>query len=263
MQKKYLFIFFIVITALIFCFGFSGKLFAQNASSTTEINAEILSNVWYSTTIINEGDNIIIYAGFQNHSGKSLSGNAGFFVDDLQISKVPFTALPKSLIKLETPYLAIKGNHTTQVKILDIGNLLASETEKASLAVKYQVTTSDILNTAGDVVNNVTNVVNNYADNLANYVESLKQPVTDVTTQNTDSSTTKTPAQIAQEKLTGKVLGVSTENLGSTTTSGQKTATNWGIYFYNMFLDALAFIIRHWIWTLVIIVIFVVYLTLR
>ncbi len=263
MQNKYLLNFSIIITVLIFSFGFFGKSFAQTASSTDTINAEILSNIWYSTTTVNEGDNIFIYAGFQNHSGKSLSGNAGFYIDDLQISKVPFTASPKSLIKLETPYLAVRGNHIVYVKVLDIGDLLGSVTEKASLAVKYQVTTSDVLNTASNVVNNITNTVNNYADNLANYVEGLKQPTTDVTTQNNDSTIVKTPAQIAQEKLTGKVLGVSTENIENASTSIQKTAVGWGTYILNWLLDALAFIIRHWAWTLVIIMIFVVYLTLR
>ena len=80
---------FLLITA-VFLFGFSVITFAESSTSTIQINAEILSNIWYSTTTVNEDDIINIYAGFQNHSTKNLSGTAGFFVDDIQYNNQKF-----------------------------------------------------------------------------------------------------------------------------------------------------------------------------
>jgi len=266
---------FLVIVTLLFSFGFCTKTFAQATSTTSLINAEILNNVWYSTTTINEGDNINIYAGFQNHYNKNLSGTAGFFVDGVQIGKEDFTANSKSLIKLETKYTAVRGEHTVQVKILDIDNLLASETEKKSLSVKYQITTIEIMNNVQNVTNNVIDTVDVYAQKAADYVESLKQPTENTATTNNNNfsvsspsnSTTqpKTLAQIAQEKLTGQVLGTSTENIRATETQNniQKDTTSWKTYFHNLFLDILAFLLRRWVWTFIAILLFILYLTLK
>ena len=131
MQRR--FILNIVIFSAIIFSTFSIKAFAQVSSSTELINAEILTNIWYSTTTVSENDNISIYAGFQNHSTKNLSLTAGFFVDDIQISKADYVASPKSLIKLETKYTAIRGSHTSQIKILDIAEVGGSTISKLSI----------------------------------------------------------------------------------------------------------------------------------
>ncbi|MCX6717716.1 MAG: hypothetical protein NTU76_03515 [Candidatus Taylorbacteria bacterium] len=263
---------FLFITA-VFLFGFSAVTFAESSTSTGQINAEILSNIWYSTTTVNENDIINIYAGFQNHSIKNLSGTAGFFIDDIQISKMNFVASPKSLIKLQSEYKAVRGDHTSQVKILDIveiggsilnklstENLLAKETEKNSLKVEYKITKEEVVKIAGNVASNVIKVIDTQAEKLADYVESLK----DKTTETSESSSvSKTSEQIAQEKLTGKVLGISDENTTDTQNEGQDSQTNKKFSFYNMFLDILAFLLRHWIWVLVVVIILVVYLAFR
>jgi hypothetical protein len=263
---------FFIITA-IFLFGFSAITFAETSSTTQQINAEILSNIWYSTTTVNEDDIINIYAGFQNHSIKNLSGTAGFFVDDIQISKMNFVASPKSLIKLESKYEAKRGNHISQVKILDIAeiggsilnklsteNLLVKETEKNSFKVEYQMTKEEVVKIAGNVASNVIKVIDTQAEKLADYVESLKDKTIDASDS---SSVSNTPEQIAQEKLTGKVLGISDENTTDTQNEEKDDQTNKKFSFYNMFLDILAFLIRHWIWVLVFIVILVVYLAFK
>jgi hypothetical protein len=271
-MKKRVLLNFFIITA-IFLFGFSAITFAESSTSTGQINAEILSNIWYSTTTVNEDDIINIYAGFQNHSTKNLSGTAGFFVDDIQISKMNFVASPKSLIKLQSEYKAVRGNHTSQVKILDIAeigvnilnklsieNLLAKESERNSFKVEYQMTKEEVVKIAGNVASNVIKVIDTQAEKLADYVESLKDKAIDTL----DSlSVSKTPEQIAQEKLTGRVLGISDENIGDTQNGGQDNQTNKKFSFYNMFLDILAFLIRHWIWVLMVVVMLVVYLAFR
>ena len=275
MQKRFL-TNLIIVSTIIFSI-FSIKVYAQVSSSTELINAEILTNVWYSTTTINENDNISIYAGFQNHSIKNLSLTASFFIDNVQISKADYVASPKSLIKLTASYIAIKGEHTAQVKILDIAevggsnisklsieNLLAKESEKNSFNVVHQITQEEIIKTAKDIANTVADTVskttdsvvktiNTQAEKLATYVESLKTPA------GVSSSDSKTPEQIAKEKITGKVLGISTEKTDST----QNSQPSKSFSITNTLLDALAFIIRHWIWTLAVVVVIVLFFTFK
>lgn len=241
-------------------FGFYNNTFAQTTPTTQTINAEILSNIWYSTTTVNEKDIIKIYAGFQNHSDKDLSGTAGFYVDDIEIYKSDFTASPKSLIKLEASYIAVRGTHKAQAKILSIkesqtdstttlsvGNLLASESEKNSFDVKYQITPQTILDQAGDIANTVVNTTNTYANKLANYVDSLKTP-----TENLVSTTT--PSLNTKEPLQGEVLGTSTKAV---------IPNKSGFSFYNTFLSVLSFLIRHWAWVLGVIFLIIVYSMIR
>jgi len=272
MQKKSIFNYLIIVVVLFFIFSI--KAFAETASSTTQINAEVLTNIWYSTTTINEGDNINIYAGFQNHSTKNLSLTAGFFVDDVQIEKADYVASPKSLIKLSATYSAVKGGHTAQVKILDIAevggsnidklsvdNLLAKESEKNGFNVIHQITQQEVINTAKGIVNtvadtvskttnNVVQAIDTQANKLADYVESLKQPASQV------SSSTGT-------KITGKVLGISTENTSNVRAATKNSQPINGFSITNMLLDALSFIIRHWIWTLIIVIVVVLFISFR
>jgi len=236
----------LVISVLFLCFGFYNNVFAQSASTTNVINAEVLYNVWYSTTTVNEGDEINIYAGFQNHSGENISGSAGVFVDNIQISKVDFTTNPRSLIKLEAVYTAVRGEHIVQIKILDIKNLLASETEKKKLSVKYQITSADVLNSAKKVTNSIIDIIDIYTAKAADYVENLKQPVENSDIVSNSSSSTSIETQ-----------STNTQN------DEQITATNWKTYSYNLLLDIVAFLLRHWVWTFSAVILFVLYLTLR
>ena len=219
-------------------FGFFSFASAQTSASANPLNAELLSNIWYSTTTINENDQINIYAGFQNHSDKNLSGTAGFYVDNLEINKIKFSISPKSLIKLDSPYEALSGNHTVQVKILDlnevqgnstlplsVNDLLAFESEKSGLNVKYKITKDIILNKVNTIANTIVNSIDKSTENLANLVEDLKKP----------------------ETPTSKVLGASTGS--PQTTKDNKAGT--GFSFLNTSIDILAFLLRHWIWTFV------------
>jgi len=256
---------FLAIFVLFLCFGFYTNAFAQSASTTSVINAEVLYNVWYSTTTVNEGDEINIYAGFQNHSGENVSGTAGFFVDSTQLSKVSFTTSPKSLIKLEAKYTAVRGEHIVQVKILDIKNLLASETEKKGLSVKYQITSADVLNSAQKVTNSIINIIDTYTTRAADYVENLKQPAenSDIASDDSSSTSSKIAAKIYKKSTEG-VSGTSIETQSTDTqNSGQMTTTNWKTYSYNLLLDIVAFLLRHWVWTFSSVIIFILYLTLR
>ena len=265
MKKSFLFNF-TAITAVLFL-SFSIKVFADTATTTELINAEILSSVWYSTTTINENDSINIYAGSQNHSQNNLSGAVGFFVDNVQISKTDFISAPKTLLKLEARYVAKRGAHNAQAKILDIAeidantsdnlsvdNLLSKETEKNNFSVKYVITKEEIINNTNNMINNILNTVNIEAEKAANYVENLKEPSGDISSD----SVSKTLNSIVQNKIVGKVLGTNIEN----TDNAEKSSGNY-FSIKNILLDGLAFVIRNWIWSLIIVVIAVLFISFK
>lgn len=219
------------------------------ASSADQINAEILSNVWYSTTTINAGDTISIYAGFQNHSENNFSGTAAFYVDDLEIKKIDFTSNSKSLIKLEAQYKVVAGSHIVQVKILNVNNLLETETEKKDLIATQPATKETSLEQVMSVANKVTDTANHYADTLANYVESFKTP-----TQNSLDSVVKANTLIPNQNLQGEVLGISTKNIPIIKNSASNSP------FLNPIIDLAVFFIKHWVWVLFAILLFILYL---
>lgn len=249
----------IFLIVLFTTFGISNSAFAQTASSSEIINAEILSDLWYSTTTINAKDIITIYAGFQNHSNKNLSGTASFYIDDQEIYKSSFLANPKSLTKLETQYLALAGDHKSQVKIteikeilnkseiiLNINNLLSSESEKKNLSVEQKITKEVVLEKAENVANIIVNTTNKYADSLGDYIESFKKP-----TKNTKNSLV-----LKQNNPSGEVLGTSTINIKTKDDEG-------GFSFFNFLLDSTAYLVRHWVWVLSSIFIYIIYSMLR
>ncbi len=246
----------VIVLFWVLFFGFYSIVSAQTPSSNILLNASILSNVWYSTTTINKKDTINIYAGFQNHSTINLSGTAGFYVDDLEINKIKFTSSPKSLVKLESPYTAVSGNHSVQVKILEVhsssdisismNSLQALESEKKGLNVKYEITNEVIIDKATDIANNVVNTIDKYASNLASTVESMKTPF-EKTAKNQISS------QIPKQ---GVILGTSTKAIAPSTNTE-------GFSFYNLCMDILAFLIRKWIWVCTAILFFILYMTFK
>jgi len=263
MFKNYITGCFFVGVVLFSFFGFQTDVFAQTSAGQA-INAEILSDIWYSTTDISEGDKIMIYVGFQNHSDKNLAGTAGFYVDGLEIAKSDFTANLKSLIKLEAPYIAKAGNHKVQIKILSIkeplgnaeailsiNNLLSSETAEKDLNVKRPITREVVLTTAGNIANTVVNTVNKYADKLADYVESQKKP-TEQSNLTSDLITTSSQDKFFQKDT----FGTSTINAVSANDKNKFS-------FYNFFMDILIFLIGHWVWVVVAIFLFIVYSIFR
>ena len=148
---------------------------------------------------------------------------------------------------------------------MSVDNLLAKESEKNSFNVIHQITQQEVINTAKDIANTVADTVSKTTDSvvktidtqaekLATYVESLKTPA------EVSSSDTKTSEQIAKEKTTGKVLGISTENTHSASSTVKNTQS---FSITNILLDALAFIIRHWVWTLIVVIVIVLIISFR
>jgi len=249
-MRKYFVISFFV---LIICF-LTGPInvFAQDASSTpTKINARILPTVWYSTLSVNDGDSIKIYSAIQNNSGINFTGNATFYVDDKEISKVPFSSTVDNLKDISASWLANPGDHSIQVKIstsLPADKILVSyESDKATVSITRNITPEVVQAVAMNTANSIVSNTDTLATALADKIESYKKPVA-----SSNSSVISTNSDVGGKKVgttspkKGSVLGTSTGPVSKSVSSGNNTADS----VFNIVLDALAFLVRNWKWTL-------------
>ncbi len=228
--------------------------FAQGTTlSSTKINARILPTVWYSSLSVNDGDSIKIYAGIQNNSGINFTGTALFLVDDKEISKVSFSSTADSLKDVSVNWVADPGSHNVQVKIstsLNSDKILVSyESDKSSISITRKITTEVVGETALNTANSIVAKADDIASVLADKIESFKKPVRSDDTGVGSNSSSGFAGNIGNRTTidsNGGVLGTST---GPITDFGGKGLNRMDSVF-NMAMDLLAFLIRHWVWTL-------------
>jgi len=256
MSKRY---FALSLLTLVACFSIGTvNTFAQETSvSPTTINARILPTVWYSHLSVNDGDSIKIYAGIQNNSGIDFTGTASFLVDDKKISKVSFSSTADSLKDISTDWIALPGTHNVQVTIdtsLPGDKILVShESDKSTISITRKITADIVGATALNAATSIVVKADDIASVLADQIESFKKPVSPDNTNigtNSSSGSTGNAGNIAtssSKNTNGSVLGTST---GPMANSGGKSLNRMDSVF-NMAMDLLAFLIRHWIWTLV------------
>lgn len=261
-MKKYLAVFFLILT-IWFASG-PLKAFAEAASVVSkQINARILPLVWYSTLSINDGDSIKIYAGIQNNSGINFTGTATFYVDDKDISDSPFTSAGDSLNAVSASWMADPGSHDVQVKIvtsLPSDKILVSyESAKSSINITRKITQEVVQDTIINTISNVISKVDEVAVPLANKIEAFKKPVSAVEGIANQGASVYN----AQQKKNSAVLDVSTGPVSSSDTTINNSSQMDSVF--NMALDGLAFLVKHWLWTLggIILLFLIIKITIR
>lgn len=220
------------------------KVYAQNTTSPTVINARILPTIWYSSLSVKEGESIKIYAGIQNNSNVNFGGVVTFYIDDKEISHTSFSSTIDSLKEISTNWITNSGEHVVQVKIstsLPTDRILVSyESDKSNINIipKVIVPVSDMVKEKVlDTVSNIATKTDSFADDLADKIDSYKKP---------------NPArQGLAEKKTGSVLGVETGPVGvaSSIIKNIKNYNPLGLA-YNFFLTIASFLVRNWRWSL-------------
>ena len=231
---------------------------AQGISGNqTTINARILPTIWYSSLSVTDGDSIKIYAGIQNNSGINFTGIASFLVDDKEISKVSFSSTADSLKDISTDWVADPGSHNVQVKIstsLAVDKILVSnESDKSAISITRKITTEVVGETALNTANSIVAKADDIASVLADKIESLKKPASPGDTNvgaNSPSGSAGNTGNMTTNALKGTngvVLGVSTGHISDSSGKGLGKMDS----VFNMAMDLLAFLVRHWIWTLV------------
>jgi len=248
---------------LVACFSIgASNTFARGTSiGTTTINARILPTVWYSSLSVNDGDSIKIYAGIQNNSGINFTGTASFLVDDKEISNVPFSSTADSLIDISTNWVADPGSHNVQVKIstsLAVDKALVSyESDKSAISITRKITTAVVGETALNAATSIVAKADDIASVLADKIESFKKTVSSDNTNvgaNSSSGSTGNTLNMSTNALNGtngSILGTSTRAINDPINNPGGTSLSKMDSVFNMAMDLLAFIVRHWIWTLV------------
>jgi hypothetical protein len=252
MKKNFPILFFALIFLIFSIFGFSLKVFAQGTAPTT-INARILPTVWYSTLSVNDGDSIKIYAGIQNNSGIDFTGVAAFYVDDKEISSGPFSSTADSLKDVSANWVANPGDHNVQVKISTSLSsdkiLVSSQSDKSAISITQKITPltpEAVETTALNTASNIVSSANALANSLADKIDSFKKPAaSDILSVLGVGK--NNPAQTAPEKQKGSILGISTGPMASPAAPSNNPMNS----VFNLCLDALAFLVRNWKWTLV------------
>ncbi|MFA6227039.1 MAG: hypothetical protein WC631_00970 [Candidatus Paceibacterota bacterium] len=253
MKRALLYIWFISIIFL------TREVFAN----TNQINAGILSSVWYSSININDQDLVKIFGAIQNHSDITFSGIASIFVDDELNSKVNFTSTKDSLLEISGPWKALEGRHSVQIKITEINgvstsSLLSFESDRTSLSITKPITLEVVKENTQKIAENVVQKIDVVANALADKIETYKKP--EVASQSvvaSDPSTGQTATTKTNSEMVGQVLGAETKYQASSSGGLFKYPIVTNIY--NKMIDFFSMIVRNWQITLfVIIILFII-----
>lgn len=235
-MRTYLAVLFLFLASCFSYFSGSKAVFADEIVA----NAGILPTIWYSTTSAYAGDTVTIYGGIQNHSDSDISGTATFYVDTISTGKTSFVSHSESLMEVSYPWHAALGKHTIQIKLTVPMNILSTDSNSTSLTVLAAPIGINLIQLPAAIPAVITKEVNNidsFANSMASTVQSLK------ITSNT-----------ANQKDTIKK--------GTTKDSASALAAISGSTFfktiYNTALDWLIFIIHHWVWTILVILVIIV-----
>lgn len=191
------------------------------AETLPTVNAGVVSDVWYSSPDIREGDMIKIYSGIYNSSNIKIIGNASYFIDSQEVQKVWFTSEPKSLIQIEAPWTALAGDHNVQVKVsTSTANLSKAESSEGWISVQRRITKESLQKDTQNIIDKAVKAIDPMAEKLATNIERFGNNLTKVQSKN---KTTPTATTTAPTTFMNKIL---------------KSA-----------LDGSAYLVRHWGWT--------------
>ncbi len=228
-------LFFLAILAFVFLGGFPPARAQSNAPAPATINARILPTVWYSTLSAVQGEQIKIYAGIQNNSGKDFNGTADFYIDGAKISSVPFSSSTGTLKYVAADWVAEAGEHTSLVKISALlqstDSLISYQSDLSNINVRRKITIQPKEKTKENFVDSVISSVDKSANVLADNLQSLKVLTKSHQTPSASgkSSGTNSPATSAISGLLGPNGGV-----------------NAATGAFNLLLDGAAALLKNW-----------------
>jgi hypothetical protein len=203
----------------------------------TVVNAGILPTIWYSTTAVYDGDTVTVYGGIQNHSDSDITGRAAFYIDGVSVVSIPFASKSQSIMEVSYPWHATLGKHTIKIVLSVPVNLLSTESNATALTVSVApagTSVTDLQKEIPVLFKREVKNIDTFTNSMASSVQSLKvKPLT----QDVDQK------NLIKKGTTHDAAAV----IGAVTQSSVFTK------IYNTALDWIAFIIRHWLWTIIII----------
>lgn len=151
-------------------------------ASDTKINAGLLSDIWFSKIEIKNDDNISIYCSFQNTSGKSLSGEVSFLVNNKEIDKKYFSVENNHVIKLETPWKSEVGDFDIKIVInslkidgeeLSVNSLIKKEIID-KIKIKREITVEYIKEIGTNIYKDAVETINKVVEDTNQSLDTIK-----------------------------------------------------------------------------------------
>ena len=233
MVKTLLKINFLSVVLLASLFSFAGFALA----SDTQINAGLLSDIWFSKLEIQNNDPVSIYGSFQNTSGKNLTGEVSFWVNDKKLEKKSFNAEDNKVVKLETSWVAEVGDFDIKITV---DNLKADSVDVATTSlIKKEALLKIKINRKIDIqyIQEVgTNVYNDTVKVINKVVDSANQSLETVKVRETSSSGSTAKNSIAGSG-SGAVGGAVSGSVDSS--GGGETGSVKGIQYSKDQVDKL------------------------
>ena len=233
MVKTLLKINFLSVVLLASLFSFAGFALA----SDTQINAGLLSDIWFSKLEIQNNDPVSIYGSFQNTSGKNLTGEVSFWVNDKKLEKKSFNAEDNKVVKLETSWVAEVGDFDIKITV---DNLKADSVDVATTSlIKKEALLKIKINRKIDIQyiqEVVTNVYNDTVKVINKVVDSANQSLETVKVRETSSSGSTAKNSIAGSG-SGAVGGAVSGSVDSS--GGGETGSVKGIQYSKDQVDKL------------------------
>ncbi len=219
----------------ILVFFLAGSGLTAYAQSTPILNAGLVSDIWYSSSSVTEGDIIKIYSGVYNSSQSKVTGMVTYFVDAIEVGKTTFSSEPKSLIQIETGWTATAGDHKVKVKIsTSTANLAQIESNEEWLSVQKKITKESVQKDVQSVVKKAVATIDPIAEKIADNIDGLKDKLGVDTVVGNSTSTDRDKRKITDSDLS-KVNKIKNKVLGG-------------------LIDGSSYIVRHWIWSIPVII---------
>jgi len=255
-----------VLFVFLITFSFTGIVLA----SDTQINAGLLSDIWFSKLEIQNNDPVSIYGSFQNTSNKNLTGEVSFWVNDKELEKKSFNAEDNKVVKLEGSWVAEVGDFDIKIVVnsvkvdgvnIPVDTLIKKE---ASLKIKInrKIDIEYVKEVGTNVYNNTVKVINKVVDNTNQSLETVKVRETSLIGSSTPSSDVSDNGSVNDSAgdVSGSVKGIQyskdeVDKLNNANSGGKKEISGAVVTdlknrpfdaLWNFGISILQFILKYW-----------------
>jgi hypothetical protein len=147
-----------------------------------KINAGLLSDIWFSKLELKNDDKVSIYGSFQNTSGKTITGEAVFYINDKEIDKEKFSVEDGKVTKIETSWTTETGDFDIKIIVdnlkIDGSDISPNSLIKKESLIKIKITRKIDVEYVKEIGTNVykdtVKVINKVVNDTSNSLETIK-----------------------------------------------------------------------------------------
>jgi hypothetical protein len=154
-------------------------------ASNEQINAGMLSEVWFSTLRIEDGNTIGLYGLFQNTSGKTIEADVDIFVDDEKIATDHIRVEHDAVARIDTDWKASVGTYDVRmvaVKVVRDGETVSPDTlleteAKATIKINQKITPEYIRTLTSKTYKSTVSTVDSFVADANKKLDAIKAPL--------------------------------------------------------------------------------------